>query len=353
MEPSKQNPAFRAGPELLVPNPKLRLREQLREVMRFKHYSLRTEEAYWNWIRQFILFHGKQHPREMGETHVHQFLSHLATSRNVAAATQNQALNALVFLYAQVLHRPLGQLEEFVRPTRPARLPVVLTQEEARRLLAAMPVKYALPARLLYGSGMRVMEGVRLRVKDVDFGAPHIVVRDGKGEKDRVTILPESLREALRQQMERARAWHEQDLAEGFGRVHLPYALARKYPNADREWCWQYVFPAERRSMDRHGSREEVRTGESLPARPPVERRHHLQEENLQRSLKEAARLARIAKPVSPHTLRHSFATHLLENGYDIRTVQELLGHKDVSTTQIYAHVMAKPGLGVRSPLDQ
>jgi len=337
VESSKGNTAPANRAELLVPNPKLRLREQLREVMRFKHYSLRTEESYWNWIRQFIFFHGKQHPREMGAGQVHQFLSHLAAERKVAVSTQNQALNALVFLYAQVLHRPLGQLEEFERPTRPARLPVVLTQDEARRLLAAVPPKYTLLARLLYGTGLRVMEGVRLRVKDVDFSAGHIVVRDGKGGKDRVTMLPQRLREGLREQLERARAWHEQDVVEGFGRVSLPHALGRKYPKADREWCWQYVFPAERRSID-------PATG--------VERRHHVQEENLQRAVKEGARRAGLTKPVTPHVLRHSFATHLLENGYDIRTVQELLGHSDVATTQIYTHVMQKPGLGVRSPLD-
>jgi integron integrase len=305
--------------------------------MRFKHYSVRTEQTYWHWIRHFILFHKKQHPREMGEREVHGFLTHLATQREVAMATQNQALNALVFLYAQVLHRPLGQLEELVRPTRPAPLPVVLTPEEVRRLLVVLPEKQALLVRLLYGTGMRVMEAVRLRVKDVDFGAGQIVVRDGKGFKDRVTMLPEALRGELRRQVERARVFHEQDVAEGFGRVHLPYALARKYPNADREFHWQYVFAAAQRSRD-------AATG--------VERRHHVQEETVQRAVKEAARHAGINKPVTPHALRHSFATHLLEAGYDIRTVQELLGHKDVSTTQIYTHVMSKPGLGVRSPLD-
>jgi len=337
MDLSKANTAMHRPTDLLVPNPKLRLREQVHEVMRFRHYSVRTEEAYWGWIRQFILFHDKKHPREMGDGQVEQFLAHLATEKNVAVSTQNQALNALVFLYAQVLHRPLGQLEPFARPSRPARLPVVLTQPEARRLLAAMPPKHALLARLLYGTGLRVMEGVRLRVKDVDFGAGQIIVRDGKGFKDRVTVLPQSLRESLRQQLERARIRHEQDLAEGFGRVHLPYALARKYPQADRQWCWQYVFPAETRSTD-------PQTG--------LERRHHVKEENLQRAVKEAAHRAGLTKPVSPHVLRHCFATHLLENGYDIRTVQELLGHKDVTTTQIYTHVMQKPGIGVRSPLD-
>ena len=328
-----------SGPraDLLVPNPKLRLREQLREVMRFKHYAARTEETYWGWIRQFILFYDKKHPREMGDGEVHAFLTHLAVERSVAVATQNQALNALVFLYAQVLHRPLGQLAEFERPTRPARLPVVLTQEEARQLLRAVAVQHLLVVRLLYGAGLRLMEGVRLRVKDVDFGAGYIVVRDGKGFKDRVTLLPQSLGEPLREQLERARAVHEQDKAAGFGRVYLPEALARKYPQANLEWGWQYVFPAGQRGAD--------------PQSGTV-RRHHITEDSVQRAVKEAARRVGLVKPVTPHVLRHSFATHLLENGYDIRTVQDLLGHKDVATTQIYTHVMAKPGLGVRSPLD-
>ena len=392
MKSSSTNTARPFGQDLLVPNPKLRLREQVREVMRFKHYSVRTEEAYWGWVRRFLVFHrgsgdgtkgtnategdlgsmisdlkgeghgsagaspyhagGWRHPREMGEAEVHAFLTHLAAERNVAVATQNQALNALVFLYGQVLHRPLGQLEEFERPARPARLPVVLTRGEAQRLLAALPEKYALIARLLYGTGMRVMEGVRLRVKDVDFGAGHIVVRDGKGFKDRVTMLPDRLRAELQAQLERARVWHGKDLAEGFGRVHLPYALARKYPNADREWCWQYVFPAEKLSVDTRGPWA-GENSQSQPANSPAWRRHHVQEENVQRAVKEAARRAGLEKPVTPHVLRHSFATHLLENGYDIRTVQDLLGHKDVATTQIYTHVMAKPGIGVRSPLDQ
>jgi integron integrase len=377
---ANKNTEWVRNQDLFVPNPKLRLREQLREVMRYKHYSVRTEQAYWGWIRQFLVFcrdhphltpplahnepeppltpslslgegegarsadegarqntEGWRHPKELGEAQVHAFLTHLAARRNVAPSTQNQALNALVFLYAQVLHRPLGQLEELERPTRPVRLPVVLTQPEVQKLLAAVVEKYALLVRLLYGTGMRVMEGLRLRVKDVDFEAGQIVVRDGKGFKDRVTMLPESLKGDLQRQLERARLWHEQDLVGGFGQVHLPHALDRKYPQANREWCWQYVFPAEKRSID-------PQTG--------VERRHHVQEENLQRAVKEAARRAGIAKPVTPHVLRHCFATHVLENGYDIRTVQELLGHNDVRTTQIYTHVMSKPGIGVRSPLD-
>lgn len=358
----------------LVPNPKLRLRDQLHEVMRFKHYAVRTEEAYWGWIRQYLEFHRDhprltpalsptpsltqpsaplshplgegmgaetektwRHPREMGLPEVQAFLAHLATERNVAVATQNQALNALVFLYKEVLHRPLGQLQEYARPTRLPRLPVVLSREEVARLLAALPEKYALLGRLLYGTGMRVMEGLRLRVKDVDFARNQIVIRAGKGDKDRVTMLPENIKLALQQQLERAKVIHEQDLAEGFGAVHLPHALAEKYPSAPQEWAWQYVFPAEKRAVDPH-------TG--------VTRRHHAQEENVQRAVKAAAGRAGLTKLVTPHVLRHCFATHLLENGYDIRTVQDLLGHKDVATTQIYLHVLQKPGIGVKSPLD-
>ncbi|HEY1173865.1 MAG TPA: integron integrase [Verrucomicrobiae bacterium] len=326
---SNKNTARQVGGQSFVPNPKLRLREQVREVMRFKHYAVRTEETYWGWMKQFIVFHGKRHPREMGAGEVHEFLTCLAVERRVAVATQNQALNALVFLYGEVLHQPLGQLAVFERPQRPARLPVVLSAGEVQRLLAGVGMRYGLVVRLLYGTGMRVMEGLRLRVKDVDFERGQIVVRDGKGARDRVTVLPESLRGELREHLARVRVVHGGDVAAGFGRVFLPGALARKYPGAEREWGWQWVFPAERRARDPESG---------------VERRHHLQEENVQR--------AGLVKRVSPHVLRHCFATHLLESGYDIRTVQELLGHKDVRTTMIYTHVMVKPGLGVRSPLD-
>jgi integron integrase len=327
----------KASGSLLVPNPKLRLLDQVSEVARFKHYSIRTEQSYRQWVRRFVLFHQKRHPREMGEAEIRQFLSHLASAQKVAASTQNQALNALVFLYSQVLHQPIGDLGEIERAKRPARLPVVLSKPEVKRVLTAMEGTHELMARLLYGTGMRLMECARLRVKDVDFEQSQIVVRDGKGMKDRVTILPEALRGPLQEHLQRVRLLHASDVAAGGGEVYLPLALARKYPSAGREWAWQYVFPAARLSID---------------PRSGALRRHHVNELGLQRAVKTAMRVAQIQKPATCHTLRHSFATHLLENGYDIRTVQELLGHKDVSTTQIYTHVLSKPGLGVKSPLD-
>ena len=325
------------GAALFVPNPKSRLLDQVREVIRLKHYSLRTEGTYVQWIKRFIFFHGKRHPREMGAPEIEAFLTDLAVRGKVAAATQNQALNALVFLYHQVLHLPAGEFAP-VRAKRPSRLPLVLSQGEVKRLLAALkPGTLSLMTHLLYGTGMRLMEGVRLRVKDVDFEQNQIVLRDGKGFKDRVTLLPESLKSELRRHLERVRLLHEQDLAAGVAGVYLPYALERKYPQAGHQWGWQYVFPSAHLSRD-------PRSGQS--------RRHHLDETSLQRAVKEAVRLAGITKPASCHSLRHSFATHLLEAGYDIRTVQELLGHASVETTQIYTHVMQRPGLGVKSPLD-
>ena len=327
----------RRSREKFLPNPKLKLREQLGEVMRFKHFSHRTESAYWHWIKGFILFHQKRHPREMGAAQVQAYLSHLASDKNVAPATQNQALNAIVFLYREVLALELGSIGKIERPTRQPKVPTVLTKDEVRRVLGAVAAEHQLACQLLYGTGMRLLECLRLRVKDVDFGRNEIVVHDGKGAKDRVTMLPGRLKVALQAHLERVKAQHEKDLAEGQGRVSLPHALARKFLNANREWCWQFVFPGGTLAKDRV-------TGALF--------RHHLHEVNLQRAVKSASVLARISKPVTPHTLRHSFATHLLENGYDIRTVQDLLGHKDVSTTQIYTHVMAKPGIGVRSPLD-
>jgi integron integrase len=316
---------------------KPKLLDRVRDICRFRHYSIRTEEAYVQWIRRYILFHDKRHPEELGEDDVRAFLTHLAVTGKVAASTQNQALSALLFLYDAVLHTPLGWIKNVERAKRPQRLPVVLTRDEVQAVLAQMTGTYRLMADLLYGSGLRLMECVRMRVKDIDFSYHQIVVRDGKGEKDRVTILPKSLEEPLRLHLAEVKVKHHKDLAEGFGTVHLPYALERKYPNANRDWGWQYVFPAPKRSRD-------PRTGR--------EQRHHIVETLLQRAVKEAVIKARIHKPASCHTFRHSFATHLLENGSDIRTVQELLGHKDVSTTQIYTHVLNRPGLAVRSPLD-
>lgn len=331
------NPRNTAVREQFVPNPKLRLRAQLQEVMRFHHYSVRTEEAYWLWIRQFILFHQKRHPKDMGSNEVSTFLSHLATERQAARATQQQALNALVFLYRQVLLKPLGVLPEIKRSTRPPRLPEVLTKAEVQRVLALVEARYLLPLQLLYGTGLRLMELVRLRVKDVDFERNQIVVRGGKGDKDRVTMLPESLRTATGAQVERVREVWREDLRETRAGVSLPPEVANKYPKAAQEWPWQFLFPAQNLSRDPAG-------GKVL--------RHHLQEDNLQRAMKAAVVRSGLGKNATCHTLRHSFATHLLEAGYDLRTLQDLLGHKDVATTQIYTHVMQRPGIGVRSPLD-
>jgi integron integrase len=311
--------------------------EEVRRALRMRHYSIRTEQTYLDWIRQFIVFHGKRHPSDMGEAEVGAFLTHLAADRNVAASTQNQALSALLFLYQQFLQRKLGFLDNVERAKRPAKLPVVLTKAEAQAVIGHLSGSYRLMANLLYGSGLRLMECVRLRVKDVDFGYGQITIRDGKGGKDRVTMLPEALKEPIERHLQKVRALHEEDLAEGFGTVHLPHALERKYQNAHREWIWQYVFPAAQRAIDPRSQREQ---------------RHHVHEKSLQTAVQKAVRLAKIGKPASCHSFRHSFATHLLEAGYDIRTVQELLGHKDVATTMIYTHVLNKPGLGVRSPLD-
>jgi integron integrase len=323
--------------EGFVPNPKLKLREQVHEVMRFKQFSLRTEAAYWNWMRQFIFFHHTRHPREMGKAEVEAFLSHLAKAKNVAVSTQNQALNALVFLYREVLHQPLDRLGAIERPLRRPKIPVVLSRVEVNRLLEAMDGTLALIARLLYGTGLRLMEGLRLRVKDVDFGRGQIVVHDGKGFKDRVTMLPELLRAPLAAHLKRVAGLHQQDLKRDLGRVWLPGALKSKYPKADREWIWQWMFPSKTISVNPESG---------------LRGRHHVNPMSVQRAVKQAAQFAGLRKLVTPHTLRHSFATHLLENGTDIRTVQDLLGHKDVTTTQIYTHVMQKPGLGVKSPLD-
>jgi len=315
-----------------------RLLDQVRSTLRTRHYSRRTEKAYVGWIRRYVIFNGKRHPREMGEAEVTRFLSHLAVERKVSASTQNQALAALLFLYRVVLGIELKWLDEMVRAKRPQRLPVVLTRREVRELLERLRGTTWLMTSLLYGSGLRLLECARLRVKDVDFERGEILVRDGKGRKDRVTMLPASVKGPLRAHLAQVWRMHAEDLRQGLGSVELPDALAQKFPNASREWGWQWVFPASRHYLIRA-------TGER--------RRHHLHETVLQRAVKQAAREAGIAKPASCHTLRHSFATHLLEAGQDIRTIQELLGHRDVSTTMIYTHVLNRGGLGVRSPLDE
>jgi integron integrase len=319
------------------PQRKSKLLEEVRQNLRRRHYSIRTEEAYLQWIRRFILFHGKRHPRDMGQTEVTAFLNHLAIQCNVAASTQNQALNAIVFLYKNVLGQELEGLQGLERAKKPKRLPVVFIKDEAQRILARLDGLSWLMASLMYGSGLRVLEALRLRVKDIDFSYCQIVVRDGKRQKDRLTMLPHSLTPHLHTQLEKVRALHQQDLTAGYGEVYLPYALARKYPTANRELGWQYLFPSHKLSVD-------PRSGKT--------RRHHIDEQTVQRAVKQAIRAAGIRKAGSCHSLRHSFATHLLENGYDIRTIQELLGHSDVKTTMIYTHVLNQGGRGVRSPLD-
>ncbi|MFA7270069.1 MAG: integron integrase [Sterolibacterium sp.] len=316
-----------------------RLLDQVRDRLRLKHYSLRTETAYTGWIKRFIVFHGKRHPAKLGKVEVEAFLTSLAVDRNVSAATQNQALSALLFLYREVLEAELPWLDDVTRAKKPARLPTVLSRAEVAVLLERVgDAQMQLIVRLLYGSGLRLLEGLRLRVKDVDLSRCEILVRDGKGGKDRVTMVPGQLVAALQAQIAHAKAVHEADLAAGRGEVWLPDALAVKYPKAARTFGWQYMFPA---------------AGLSVDPRAGTVRRHHVDEKRVQRAVKAAAAAAGLVKLVSPHTLRHSFATHLLEGGYDIRTVQELLGHSDVSTTMIYTHVLNRGGRGVTSPLDR
>jgi integron integrase len=315
-----------------------RLLDRLRTAIRTRHYSLRTEEAYAGWVRRFILFHGKRHPAELTEPEINGFLSHLAVRDHVSASTQNQALCALLFLYRHVLEKPFPDLERLIRAKKPKRLPTVMTRDEVRRVLNRMSGTNRVIATLLYGSGMRLLECLRLRVKDVEFSFNRLVVRDAKGARDRYVPLPVSVRPALVSWFAQVKRWHDADLAEGFGSAYLPYALARKYPGCDREWGWQWAFPAMDRSRDPRSS---------------AVRRHHIHERVVQRAVYEAVRAAGVKKAVSCHTFRHSFATHLLEEGYDIRTVQELLGHSRVNTTMIYTHVLNRSGgRGVRSPAD-
>lgn len=325
-----------AGEKAFTPQaPKLL--DQVQDRLRLKHYSIRTETQYLQWIRRFILFHGKRHPKDMGRQEVEAFLTHLAVEGKVAASTQNQALSALLFLYREVLAINLPWLDGVVRAKQPQRLPVVLTRQEVIGVLDRMSGVHGLMARLLYGTGMRLMECVRLRVKDVDFARAEILVRDGKGAKDRVTMLPQSSIPPLQDHLRWRRQLFDDDKAKGKAAVYMPDALDRKYPNAAVDWVWQYVFPAATYSID---------------PRSGVERRHHLDEKTLQRAVKSAVQASGLSKLATPHTFRHSFATHLLQSGYDIRTVQELLGHADVATTMIYTHVLNKGGRGVTSPLD-
>jgi len=317
--------------------PKPRLLDQVRQAIRTRHYSYRTEKAYVHWIKRFIFYHNKRHPAEMGEAEIAAFLSSLASESHVSASTQNQALNALLFLYHEVLEKKIGLIEGVVRAKRPRRLPVVLTKEEVKKVLDCLSGTTWLMAMILYGAGLRLMECCRLRVKDIDFSRNQIVVRAGKGDKDRYTMLPAAIKEPLLRHLQAVKRQHEEDLRMGLGRVALPNALERKYPNAGREWGWQWVFPA---------------TSHYTDAVTAEKRSHHLHESVLQRAFKEARLKAGIFKPAGCHTLRHSFATHLLEGGYDIRTVQELLGHQDLSTTMVYTHVLNRGGKGVLSPAD-
>lgn len=322
----------------LQPNPPKKLLDQYRDALRLKQYSTRTEKTYVQWVRAYILFHQKRHPKDMGVSEINQYLTHLVSDKKISASTQNQALSAILFLYRNVLQIKMDEstLAGF-RPKRAKTVPTVLSKEEVKRVVNNMTGVYKLIAQIMYGGGLRVMETLRLRVKDIDFANHQIIVRDGKGENDRITILPDSVVQMLQLHLKQVKITHEKDLADGFGAVYLPFALERKYPKANVEWVWQYVFPA----YSRYKNPETGKTG-----------RHHVHETAIQKAVKEAARLAKIDKRISPHTFRHSFATHLLQNNYDIRTIQELLGHKDVKTTMIYTHVLQRGGLAVKSPLD-
>lgn len=316
-----------------------KLLDQVSEALRTKHYAYRTEQTYVDWIKRYILFHKKRHPKDMGANEIREFIAYLATERKVATSTQNQALSAILFLYRTVLEKEIILPPGLINPSRPKRLPTVLTHTEAMSVISHMRGTPRLMAKLLYGSGLRLMECMRLRVKDIDFENHQIIVRSGKGDDDRLTILPDSVGAEIKHILQDVKALHEKDLREGYGEVSLPNALGVKYKNAGKEWGWQYIFPASQRSID--------------PLLSGVIRRHHLDESVLQKAIRNAAQIAKIDKPVSPHTFRHSFTTQLLENGYDIRTIQELLGHKDVKTTMIYTHVLNREPKAVRSPVDE
>lgn len=318
-------------------SPPKKLLDQVRDAIRLKHYAYRTEETYVQWIRRYILFHNKRHPKEMGNAEIEAFLTHLAVEGQVSASTQNQALSALLFLYREVLKLEVANVNA-IRAKRPQYVPTVLTKQEAIAVIQHCDGIYQLVVKLLYGSGLRLVEGLRLRVKDVDFAQQQIVVRDGKGSKSRVTMLPSSIAAELQDHLVGVQRQHQRDLSRGLGSVNLPFALERKYPNANREWIWQYVFPSGSISKD---------------PRSGLLYRHHLHESGVQKSVKRAARAVRLTKRIGCHTFRHSFATHLLESGYDIRTIQELLGHRNVKTTMIYTHVLNRGGRGVLSPLDR
>ncbi len=305
--------------------------------LRTRHYSIRTEKAYLGWIKRFILFHNKQHPSSLGKSEISSFINYLAIKKKVSASTQNQALQSILFLYKQILKIEIGWIEEIKRVERIKHIPVVFSRKEAKIILSHMKGVTRLIASLLYGSGLRLNECLRLRVKDIDFDYKQIIIRDGKGEKDRRTTLPLSLVPALQRQIKKVKTIHQEDLKKGFGKAPLPYALSQKYPNAGKEFGWQFLFPTENLSFDE---------------KQKFKFRYHVHSSTIQKAIKEALKKSEITKPGSPHTFRHSFATHMLETGYDIRTVQELLGHKDVRTTMIYTHVLNKGGLGVRSPLD-
>jgi integron integrase len=315
-----------------------KLLDQYRDQIRIKQYSPRTEETYLKWVREYILFHNKRHPREMGVPEINQFLTHLVVERKASASTQNQVISAILFLYRYILKIQLDQSAlNFIRPKKGKRVPTVLSKDEARAVIANMTLPYKLMAQIMYGGGLRLMECLRLRVKDIDFDNHGILVFDGKGGDDRITMLPDSIITPLRQHLEKVNLLHKKDLARGFGSVHMPYALDAKYPAANKQWIWQYIFPASTHVLD-------PKTG--------IVRRHHIHETALQKEIRHATLLAGVDKRVTPHTFRHSFATHLLQSGYDIRTVQELLGHKDVRTTMIYTHVLNRGAFAVKSPLD-